>query len=270
MPSEAAPPRSARSRWWVALAGGALALAYVVTVGVTVGLHPGRVRPLYEGFSPPATYHWVNPPTLFEHNNQKPTVTHATVKLGPDGSLATGIQTDDAQLVLGMAAGAVPRHGSDTSVAVTITPLDPATLAPLPSPNRANGNAYQVAMVYRPSGVAVTRLAAAGASMVLIVPEVGHVLFVDAPSGTPPGSSAGHGPWISVPAHPIPPTDLTLGATMRVPGYYLAGTTLPPLAFGGGSSTPVVAVSAAVGVLAVVVIGGAFLLIRRRRRRAAT
>ncbi len=238
-----------------------LALAYVATVGVTMGLHPGRVRPLYEGFTPPSTYRWVNPPHVFAAANQRPTVTHATVKLGPDGSLATGISTDDAQLVLGMAAGAVPRHGSDTTVAVTITPLDPATLAPVPSPYRADGNAYLVAMAYRPSGVAVTRLAGAGASMVLVIPEVGHQLFT---------TSAGHGPWTTVAAHSIPPTDLTLGATMRAPGYYLAGTTLPPLAFGSGSSTPVAAISAGAGVLAVLIIGGAVLLIRRRRRRRAT
>ncbi len=62
-------------------------------------------------------------------------------------------------------------------MAVTITPLDPATLAPVPSPYRANGNVYLVAMAYQPSRVAVTRLAGAGASMVLIVPEVGKSLF---------------------------------------------------------------------------------------------
>ncbi len=251
--------RPGRSR--AALIGVGLALAYVAIVGITLGLHPGRVRPLYEGFTPPSTYHWVNPPHLFAAANQRPTVTHATVKLGPNGSVATGISTDDAQLVLGMAAGAVARHGSDTSVAVTITPLDPATLAPVPSPYRANGNAYRVAMTYQPSGVAVTRLAGAGASMVLIVPEVGHQLFT---------TTASHGPWTSVVAHSIPPTDLTLGATMRAPGYYLAGTTLPPLAFATTSSAPVVAISVGVGVLAALVIGGAVLLIRHRRRRSTS
>jgi hypothetical protein len=116
-----------------------------------------------------------------------------------------------------------------------------------------------VAMAYQPSGVSVARLAGAGASLVLVTPEVGPHLFT---------STAGTGPWTTVAAHPIPPTDLTLGATMRAPGYYLAGTTLPPLVFASTSSTPVLAISVAVGVLAVLVIGGAVLLIRRRRRRS--
>jgi hypothetical protein len=261
LPREPTRPGSRPRLKRAALVGAGLALAYVATVGITLGLHPGRVRPLYEGFTPPSTYHWVNPPHLFAAANQRPTVTHASVKLGPAGSVATGISTDDAQLVLGMAAGAVPRHGSDTSVAVTIIPLDPATLAPVPSPYRANGNAYLVAMAYRPSGVAVTRLAGSGASMVLIVPEVGHQLFT---------TTASHGPWATVVAHSIPPTDLTLGATMRAPGYYLAGTTLPPLAFAGRSSTAAAAINVGVGVLAVLVIGGGALLIRRRRRRSTS
>jgi hypothetical protein len=241
-----------------ALVGVGLALAYVATVGVTLGWHPGRVRPLYEGFTPPSTYHWVDPPRIFAAGNQPPTVTHATVKLGPAGSLATGVSTDDAQLVVGMAAGAVARHGSDTSVAVTITPLAADAMAALPSPYRASGNVYDVAMAYQPSGVVVTHLSGAGASMVLIIPEVGNRIY------TTPTRSA---PWRQIPAHAVPPTDLTLGATMQVPGYYVGATSLPPLAFHHGSSAGTVAISVGVGVLAVLVLGGGFLLSRRRRRR---
>ena len=123
----------------------------------------------------------------------------------------------------------------------------------MPSPYRANGNAYLVAMAYQPSGVAVTRLAGAGASMVLIIPEVGKVLFTTASS---------HGPWTAVAAHSIPPTDLTLGATMRARATTWPGTTLPPLAFASRSSTPVVAISVGAGLLAALVIGGGVLLIR--------
>jgi hypothetical protein len=239
--------------------GLAVALAYVATIGVTLGLHPGRVRPLYEGFTPPSNYHWVNPPKIDAAANQKPTVTHATVKLGPHGSVASGVTTDDAQLSLGLSAGAIARHGSDTSVAVTITPLDPASVAPLTEPFRANGNVYDIAMAYQPSGVAVTTLAGAGASMVLVTPEVGKHLFQ---------SSSDKGPWTGVASHVIPPTDLTLGASIHRIGYYVGGTTLPPLAYGHSSSVGVAAISAGVGVLALVVIGVGVVLSRRRRRRA--
>jgi len=239
--------------------GVALAVAYVVTVGMTVGLRPGHVRPLYEGFTPPSTYHWVDPPHIFAAANQKPTITHAIVKLGPTGSVATGVSTDDAQLVLGLAAGAVPRHGSDTSVAVTITPLAPSSVPALPSPFRASGNVYEVAMAYQPSQVAVTRLSGAGASMVLVIPEVGRHLYLNATT---------HGSWTPVTAHVVPPTDLTLGATINQTGGYVGATTLPPLAFSHGSSSSVALLSVGAGVLAVLVIGGGVLLSRRRRRRA--
>ena len=242
----------------VGLVGLGLALAYVATIGVTLGLHPGRLRPLYEGFTPPSSYHWVNPPRIFAAGNQKPGVTRQTVELGPQGSVATGISTDDGQLVLGLAAGAVAPHRSDTSVAVTITPLDPAELAPLDAPYRANGNAYLIAMVYQPSRTAVRALVDPGASLVLITPEVGPNLFT-----TP----SAHGPWTSVPAHAIPPTDLTLGASVKVPGYELAGTTLPPPVYHHSSSVSTVEVSVAVGVLAVAVIGAGVVFSRRRRRR---
>ncbi len=242
------------------MVGLVVAVAYVATIGLTLGLHPGRVRPLYEGFTPPSNYHWVNPPKIDAAANQKPTVTHATVKLGPQGSSAAGVTTDDAQLSLGLSAGAIPRHGSDTSVAVTVTPLDPASVAALTSPFRANGNVYDIAMLYQPSGAAVTTLAGAGASMVLVTPEVGKHLFL---------ATSSAGPWTGVSAHVIPPTDLTLGASIHRTGYYVGGTTLPPLAYAQGSSISVVAISAAVGGLAVVVIVAAMLLSRRRRRRAS-
>jgi MYXO-CTERM domain-containing protein len=257
-PSDAGAPRH---RGWLrlGLAGAALALAYLVTVALTLGTQPGRVRPLYEGFAPPSNYHWVRPPRIYAASNQRPTVTHASVRIGPRGSLATGIATDDAQLSLGMAIGAVARHGSGTSVAVTITPLDAAALAPLPLPYRANGNAYDIAMVYQPSGTPVTRLAGAGASMVLITPLVGDRMYTTAST---------EGPWAVVPSKQIPPTDLTLGASIRTTGYYLGGTTLPALHYAeGSSSSTIITTSVVVGLLAALVLGGGLLVSRRRRRR---
>jgi len=253
-----APWRRPRPVGSLAAVGLVVALVYVVTLGVSLGLHPGHVRPLYEGFTPPSTYRWVNPPRALAAANQPPTVTHASIKMGPTGSVATGISTDDGQLVLGMAAGAVAVHAGDTSVAVTITPLDPATLpSTVPRPYRADGNVYDVAMVYRPSGTPVPQLSGAGASMVLITPSASDHLFT---------TRTDQGPWTSIPAHQVPPTDLTLGATVRAPGYYVGGTTLPAPAFGHGSSSDVLVVSLGVGMVAVLVIGGAFVLSRRRRR----
>ncbi len=243
-----------RRRW---LVGAALAVVYVVTMGVTLGWRGDHIRPLYEGVGPSNPYNWVNPPPVFKASNEKPHGATASTSLGPTGSAPTGIQTADAQVVLALAGGAVAPHGNDRSVRVTVTPLDPATLAPLPQQLYANGNAYRITMTYQPSGASVRSLAKPG-SMTLTIPGIGHDLFT---------STTGRS-WTQVAAHNVPPTDLLLGAAFATPGYYLGATTLPQDTAGAATSSSNTGVKLAIGaaVLAVVVLGATYLLVRRRRR----
>jgi hypothetical protein len=241
------------------LAGAALAVVYVLVVGVTLGVRGDHVRPLYEGIGPSNPYNWVNPPAVFKANNQKPHSATASVPMGPQGSTPTGIQTADAQVVLALGTGAVPPHGSDKSVTVTIKPLDPADLAPLPSHLYANGNAYRIEMVYEPSRTPIRTLPKPG-SMTLTIPGIGHDLY----------TSTDGQRWSVVTAHNVPPTDLVLGAALSTTGYYLGATTLPQEpagAAGTSSSNTTVKLAGGAGVLALVVVAATLVLVRRRRRR---
>ncbi len=245
----------ARRRTWIAVA---LVVLYVGTVALTLGVRGTHLRPLYEGFGPTQPYRWVNPPGVFAPTNQKPASVSGAVPLGPKGSQVTGIQTSDAQVVLAMANGAIAAHGDDTSVEVSIVPLDAAKLGTLPGGLYANGNAYRITMTYEPSRTPVTELAKPG-SMTLVIPGIGRSLFTSTD-----GKS-----WTKVVSHNIEPTSLIMGTIFRTPGYYLGGTTVEPPA-PARSSSSVLALSAGVGLLVVVVLVATALLVRRRRRRGSS
>jgi uncharacterized protein (TIGR03382 family) len=244
---------TARKRLWIAAA---LVTVYIGTVALTLGVRGTHLRPLYEGFGPSAPYRWVNPPGVFAATNQKPTSITASVPLGPKGSVVTGIQTPDAQVVLGMADGAVAAHDHDTSIQVVIVPLDAAKLGPLPGSLYANGNAYRISMTYEPSHTPVARLAKPG-SMTIQIPGIGHSLFT---------STDGH-TWKLVESHNIQPTGLIMGTIFATPGYYLGGTTVAPPAPAGSSGSSVAKTAIGAGALAAIVLAATALLVRRRRRR---
>ena len=246
--------RRHRARWM----GVAVVVAYVVAVLVTLGGHGGHDRPLYEGFAPAAPYRWVKPPAIFAATNQKPTKVVASVPMTAQGSVPAGIQTSDQQVILGLATGAVAPHPGARSLRVSIVPLDPAELGPLPGGLYPNGNAYLISVTYQPSGAPVTKLAKPG-SMTLEIPGIGRVLFT---------SRDGHA-WQRVHAHNVLPTNLIMSTLFSTPGYYLGGTTFPP-ASSGSSSSSSVKVAVAVGGLAVVLLVATVVLVRRRRRRDAS
>jgi hypothetical protein len=85
-------------------------------------------------------------------NNQQPSPGSGTVKLGPQGSQATEISTGDEQAVITIPDGAVAPQAGESSVKVTITPLDPATIAPVPPGHAFDGNAYRIEATYAGSG----------------------------------------------------------------------------------------------------------------------
>ncbi|HUP86729.1 MAG TPA: hypothetical protein VM143_13780 [Acidimicrobiales bacterium] len=147
-----------------------IAAVYVVTAAATIQLTSHHVRPLFEGFTPPPPYQWVNPPAEFRAGNQKPSATDGTVGLGPDGSAQASVNTDDGQVSLNFPQNAFPAHSADTAIGLHITPLDPATLGPTPSGLAADGNAYRVEATFQPSKQPVDKLSAP-ANIFLVVPE---------------------------------------------------------------------------------------------------
>jgi hypothetical protein len=236
--------------------------AYVVTLLATMAASGGGVRPLYEGFSPPAPYRWVKPPPPFASGNEppKPSITDVGLQGGTSGQ--AGISTDDAQVVLNLGPGTIPPHASDTKVTVTITPLDPATLSPPPGPLRADGNAYRVEAVYEPSRQPVDRFAFPG-DILLTVPEPGHNMLF-----SPDGRS-----WQGLETQPVA-TSSVVAARLSQAGYFLGATSNPasttttarPGGSGSGGSTTGRAVIAALVVAGVAVALFAVPAVLRSRR----
>ena len=234
--------------------GIALLIAYVAVLGLTVGLHGEKARPLYDGFAPAPTYRWVDPPPFFAAGNSEPAGVTRTIALGPDGSEASGIATPDGQFVLDLGAGAIAPSAGATRVAVTVEPRAIDGDRRLPHGLRANGNAYAVTMEYEPLHIAVRDLREPG-SLALQVPEIGADLF----------TSTRGVRWIEVPAAAIPPRDLTLTARFAAPGSYVAGTNLPELvAPASDSSSDAVWLGVLSVALTVGVVATGFAVARRR------
>jgi hypothetical protein len=231
--------------------------AYLVVLAVTVGLRDDHVRPLYDGFTPPPSYQWVDPPSFFSSGNVKPKPATATIKLHRGGSEAAGVATPDGQFVINLARGAIEKRPGAGSVTVRVTPLAPSQFPNLPDGMRANGNVYRLHMRYE-TGPTVKHLAG-NATLVMQVPELGNNLFVATSVG--PGTR-----WSRLDSTAIPPTQLSLSASLPGPGSFVAGTNLPELVGPGGSSGHAVLIGIVVAVIAVLVLVAAFLLVRRRRR----
>ena len=228
---------------------------YLVALGATVALRDDHVRPLYDGFVPPSSYHFVEPPSFFASGNVEPQPMSATIKLGSGGSEAAGLATPDGQFVVDLARGAIAATNGDTTVAVHITPLGPSHLPAVPDGLRPNGNAYRVEMTYMPSGAPVR--AFTPGTLLVEIPELGDQLFLSPDANT----------WTPVAAQVLPPRQLSLTAPFSAPGTYLAATSLPELTTSTSHSDSAVALGIVVAVLALVIFGAAFVLVRRRGRR---
>jgi hypothetical protein len=234
-----------------------LLAAYLVALAATVWLREDHVRPLYDGFTPPTAYRWVNAPPFFASDNIEPTATTVMIGLDSEGSAATGVATPDGQLALNFARGAVAPHGGATHVAVRITPIDPSRLAPVPSGLRPNGNAYRVDLSYRPRGGKIAALERPG-SLVIEIPEVGSDLF----------TSGGGTRWSKLESRAVPPRELSLAATFARPGYFLGATTLPELVGPAAKSTDhAVVIGIATAALAAALFVATVVYTRRRRTR---
>jgi hypothetical protein len=144
-------------------------------------------RPLLDGLAPPMPYRWVKPPPALAANNKPPASLRFEVKLGASGSQLGAFATSDGQVNLVLAEGAVPAMPGQSAVAVSIEPVDPATLGPVPAELVVAGNAYRIQAAYRPSGARVEALGGRS-SVGLVYPllatpvanPAGHVVLASA------------------------------------------------------------------------------------------
>jgi hypothetical protein len=253
-------PRSAPAR---ALTIGAAAVAVYLAVALamfTVGGH--RVLPLFEGIGPPARYEWVNPPPEFAPGNRKPGTGTETVKFTSGKTPATVLSSPDSQFIVNLPAGAFAPHGADTAVKSVITPLDPATLGPVPAGLASDGNAYRIELTYQPSGTPVTKLVVPG-NVIINAPHTAEVILY---------SSDGKS-WSRLVTQSAG-SAASVGARFTVPGWYQVGAN-PDVVTGAGagagasashsrSNTLFIAIGAAI--LAVIVAAVARIVYVRRRQ----
>ncbi len=240
--------------------GLALVAIYAVVLAATLAGHDG-VRPLYDGFAPPARYRFVDPPPFFAAGNETPDGATATVALHRSGSAPVSLSTGDGQVSLNLAPGAIPAHGSDRHVRISITPEPSKGFGALPGGLRANGNVYRIGLRAEPSGTRITEVTRPG-TLLVALPEVGQS-FLRSASGQV---------WSPVDASTVPPRNLSVTTPFARAGLYVSGTHLPLLSAppGEGSSSPPVAalVGAGVGIVALGLVIWA--IVRRRRRRRPT
>lgn len=136
------------------LASGLAVAAAYVAVAVLVPAPP-HGRTLYDGLAPQPPYRWVKPPAGRSGDNEQPQAYSTFLPLSATGSVPAEFATDDLQATLTLPANVVEPRAGETRARVTLTPLDPASLAPAPSGRRFDGNAYRLDAVYEASGAPV-------------------------------------------------------------------------------------------------------------------
>jgi hypothetical protein len=236
-----------------ALAGVIVATIYTAVVVATVAARAGHVRPLYDGFVPPAPYQWIDPPDFFAAGNTKPRGGSTTIALGPAGSAETGFGSPDGQFVVDLPRGAVAPHSGEHALELSITPLAASKFRPLPNGLRANGNVYRVELHYARSGAPVTALARPG-TLLVETPEVGSGLF----------RARDERPWAPVRSTVLGGRQLSSSAAFTRPGNYVSGTSLPVLVAGPRSSRNWWLLGGATALVFVLLFAGAAFFARRR------
>jgi hypothetical protein len=240
------------------LAGIGIAVLYLAGAALSGRASLLARRPLLDGLAPPVPYRWVKPPPDLAASNKAPASLRVSVELTATGSRLGAFSTSDGQLNLVLSEGAVPASQSQTSVAVSIDPVDPATLGPAPSGLIVAGNAYRIQASYRPSGGKVTALG--GRSSVGLVYPLLATAVAD-PSGHLVLASADGRSWQRLRSTDTPGIH-QVSAELDTTGYVAAA--VPPAGAGDGGGGNgrgrVLLLASAVAALLVL----AALLVRRR------
>ena len=128
---------------WAVASGLVVVSIYVALAAASGALSPLARRPLLDTGPIPVSYRWVSPPPEAVAGNKQPSSGVFKLPISGGSSVAKTFFTSDGQTVLIFNKGAV-QEGGAASLEVDVTPLDPATLSPLPNGLTAFGNAVQV------------------------------------------------------------------------------------------------------------------------------
>jgi hypothetical protein len=243
------------------LAGIGIVVLYLAGAALSGRASPLARRPLLDGLAPPVPYRWVKPPPDLAASNKPPASLRASVKLTATGSQIGAFATSDGQVNLVLSEGAVAARAGQTSVAVSIDPVDPATLAPAPTGLMVAGNAYHIQAAYRPSGARIDTLGGRS-SVGLVYPLL--TTAIANPSGHLVLASADGRSWQRLQSTDTPGTH-QVSAPLGTTGYVMAA--VPPAGPGGGGGNGRGRVLLLAGGVAVLLVLAALLA---RRRLAAT
>jgi hypothetical protein len=255
-------PVGERSRRLALLAGVAILVLYLAGAAVSGRASILARRPLLDGLAPPTPYRWVKPPPELAAGNKPPASARFTLQLTAAGSRLGAFSTSDGQVNMVLSQGAVPARSGQTGVQVTVDPVDPATLGPVPAGLVGAGNAYRIQASYRPSGDKVETLA--GQSSVALAYPLLTTAVADA-AGHQLLSSADGRTW-----QPLESTDTPgahqVSARQTRTGYLQVG--VPPAAGGSGGDPRTRILLLASGV-ALLIVAAALALRFRESSRAA-
>ncbi|MEO8476408.1 MAG: hypothetical protein ABI572_05070 [Actinomycetota bacterium] len=142
-----------------ALVGGLALVAVWAALAAWSGhLSPLARLPLLDGLGPAAPYRWVSPPPDLAAGNQPPSSGEFTLELDEAGVRGQVLITSDNQVTVIVADRAIAPLAGETSVRLSVDPIDPAALASPDGGLVTFGNAYAVTASYQPSGTEVRRL----------------------------------------------------------------------------------------------------------------
>jgi hypothetical protein len=248
--------------WLVLLVGVGMVVLYLAGAALSGRASILARRPLLDGLAPPSPYRWVTPPPDLAASNKPPASTRFTVELTASGSRLGAFSTSDGQINLVLSEGAVPARPGQTGVEVTVDPVDPATLGPVPPGLVAAGNAYNIQASYQPSGTKVEALGGQS-SVGLVYPLLGTA--VADPGGHQVLSSADGQAWEALQSTDTPGTH-QVSARLARTGHVLVG--VPPSQGGsdGDSRNRILLLGTGI---AVVIVAAALVLRLRERSRPA-
>jgi hypothetical protein len=238
------------------LVGVGIVLVYLAGAAVSGRASILARRPLLDGLAPPTPYRWVDPPPELAAGNKPPAAARFRLELTPNGSQLGAFSTSDGQVNLVLSEGAVPARPGQTSVEVTIDPVDPSTLGPVPPGLVGAGNAYRIQASYRPSGARVDALG--GQSSVGLVYPLLATAVADAAGHLVLSSIDGRS-WERLPSTDTPGTHQVSSGLPRT-GYVQVGVAPATAARPSGGRTRILLL--ATGAAAVIVV--AAVLLRRR------
>jgi hypothetical protein len=230
--------------------GLALVLAYLMVAWASVAAGLVGRSPLYDGLADIPLYRWVNPPSEREGDNETPRAEEFDVIVSTSGQADPGsVTTSDGQMTLTF--NYLPPAPDPYEIAVTMTPRDPADLAPPPTGYYFDSNAYELKTQDKSSGAPVDGNFTSIMRFSVHGPQI---------------LSLKDGAWTPLPDPLLTDADLQVSAETPANGTFVAaGTgTRPPEDTNRGESFPWF--STIVGTLGLLLLFAAAIVAYRRRK----